>query len=131
MCQWCAAILNREKRYTAQVLDLSINLFLRLLLDDHFELEKLAWFNSILSKEDYAFHLARHLPANFVNSRVWSLLQYKYPSVIREAIRSAYQAKKKRRKISMDLIHLRVSKYLSWSGPAATPNKLNHYQAKI
>ena len=130
MCQWCTAILKRERRYTSKLLDLSINLYLRLLLDDHFALEKLAWLNAMINTEDYAFHLSRYLPNEFVNSRVWDLLQYKYPSVIREAIRSAYLAKKKRKTITMDLIHLRVSKYSNGCGPAATPNKLNHYQAE-
>ena len=130
MCQWCTAILKREKRYTSKVLDLSINLYLRLALEDHFTLEKMAWFHSRLYTDDYAFHLSRYLSSEFVNSRVWYVLQHKYPSVIREAIKCTYETKKKRKKISMELIHLKVSQYFNGSGPSATPNRLNHYRVE-
>jgi len=129
MCQWCAAILKREKRYCQTILDLSINLYFRLALEEHFSLQQLAWLNSIILKEDYAFHISRSLPSDFVNSQVWELLQRKYPSIIREAIKCSYAAKKKRQKVSMELIYLRASKYLSGNGPAATPNKLNNYKS--
>lgn len=129
MCQWCQAILKRSRRYTSKVLDLSINLYFRLALEEHFSLQQLAWLNSMIPKEDYAFHVSRYLPSDFVNSQVWDLLHRKYPSIIREAIKCSYDAKKKRQKVSMELIYLRASKYLGRNGPATTPNKLNDYQS--
>ena len=129
MCQWCGAILKRERRYTNKILDLSINLYFRLALEEHFSLQQLAWLHSLIQKEDYAFHVSRYLPSEFVNSQVWDLLQRKYPSIIREAIKCSYDAKKKRQKVSMELIYLRASQYLSGNSPSTAPNKLNNYQS--
>ena len=130
MCNWCNAILQREKRYTTKLLDLSINLYFRLLLEEHFNLNQLGWLRTTIPDNQYLFQLSRLLPPEFVNSNVWTALQFQYPSIIREAIRVAYDTKKKRQKISMELIYLgaRTSKYLIGCQPSPTPNKLNQYR---
>ena len=132
MCNWCNAILQREKRYTNKLLDLSINLYFRLLLEEHFNLNQLGWLRTTIPDNQYLYQLSRLLPSEFVNSNVWTTLQFLYPSIIREAIRVAYDTKKKRQKISMELIYLgaRTSKYLVGCQPSPTPNKLNQYQKK-
>ena len=129
MCNWCAAILKRESRYTSKVLDLSINLYFRLLLEEHFNLQQLTWLKTQIHDDQCLFQLTRLLPTEFVNSSVWNLLQYKYPSIVREAIKTTHDAKKKRQKISMELICLRArsSAYLLGNEPSKMPNKLNLY----
>ena len=130
MCNWCHAILKRESRYTSKVLDLSINLYFRLVLEDHFNLQQLAWLRTTIHDDQCLPHLSRLLPTELVNSQVWQLLQYRYPSIVREAIKTTYDAKRKRQKITMELICLRArsASYLIGNGASKMPNKLNHYQ---
>lgn len=129
MCHWCVSILKKESRFTKSVLDLSINLYLRLVLEDHFGLKQLAWLEKTIPSGEYSYYLSRLLPNELVQSSVWKLLQEKYPSIIKEAIKCSHEARKKRKNVSMELIQIkaRASSYLTGNSPSATPNKLNNY----
>ena len=132
MCQFCRAIIKREERYLNKNLDLSVNLFLRLQLTQHFTVEELKWLKNSIESDQYCQHLTRLLPAEFVRSPVWGILRTKYSTIIVEAIRAAYEAKKKNKKVTMDLIYLtaRAGQYLLNNSPSDTPNRLNNYQSK-
>ena len=130
MCKWCHSIIKRESRYTSKVLDLSINLYMRLAMAEHLNLEKLELLKSSISNGLYIFYLHKLLPAELVQSRVWECLAAKYPSVLREGIRASYDAKKSKESVTMELISIkaRACKYQTGCEVADTPNKLNEYK---
>ena len=95
MCRFCSAIIKREERYLNTNLDLSVNLFLRLQFTEHFTVEQLKWLKNNIESDQFCLHLTRLLPMEFVRNAVWETLTTKYRTIIAEAIRAAYDAKKK------------------------------------
>ena len=130
MCKWCHSIIKRESRYTSKVLDLSINLYMRLAMTEHLNLAKLELLKSSISNGLYIFYLNKLLPAELVQSCVWECLVEKYPSVLRESIKATCDAKKRKESVTMELISIKArdSKYQTGCEMADTPNKLNDYK---